>query len=83
MSDQLNPIDVNLSSGTVRIDAPAPAVIDLSMFKQEFPVSQFTSRKGGKWFENVYTGGERLIYLKIPDDVHLDYHDSINFHYAN
>ncbi|SFB06871.1 hypothetical protein SAMN04488072_106177 [Lentibacillus halodurans] len=32
--------------------------------------------------EKTYTGGERLIYLKIPDEVQLDYQDSINLHYV-
>ncbi|MFD1363601.1 hypothetical protein [Lentibacillus salinarum] len=83
MSDELNPMDVKLSSGIIRIDAPVPAVIELSMFKQEFPISQFTGKEGEqRMLENVYTGGERLLYLKIPDDVQLDYHDSLNLHFV-
>ncbi|SFB06893.1 hypothetical protein SAMN04488072_106178 [Lentibacillus halodurans] len=53
MSDKikLNPLNVKLSSRIVTIDAPVPSVIELSMFKREFPISQFTGEEGEQWMK--------------------------------
>lgn len=80
MSDRLGAAGIDLSSGTMTIRPSDPIVVDLSLFKQEFPIAQFT---GERWMENVYTGGEQLLYLKIPEDVQLDYNDRIEVHYVN
>ncbi|GAB4075158.1 hypothetical protein GCM10028778_26610 [Barrientosiimonas marina] len=85
MSDKLPPLDVQYTSGAIRINVSTPFDIDLSTFRQEFPISQFTSTSGeenGPWSDRVIKGGEQLIYLKIPEDVQLDALEGMPFHYV-
>ncbi|QKY71061.1 hypothetical protein [Lentibacillus sp. CBA3610] len=82
MSNRLGSLDIGFGneSGRLNIYPPGQTRIDLSMFKQEFPIAQLTGERG---MENVYTNSDQLLYLKVPEDMALNYHDHIEVYYHN
>lgn len=80
INDRADPLGISLASGTLYINPPAPTEVKLSLFKQEFPITQFT---GESFMDEVSGHPEQILYIKIPKGMQLMFDSGIQIEYVN
>lgn len=71
LSNELNPIELELREDTLWFFGPRTVNLDYSIFETQFTSSQFN---GESWMVrgSDITHGKHILYLKVPDSVELD-----------
>lgn len=60
---------VDLTKSALTIEKPEPVELEFTIFKEEFPITQFTEAEG--MFDSSIGLGMTLLYIRIPKDLDL------------
>ncbi|WP_164670786.1 hypothetical protein [Virgibacillus doumboii] len=78
-SDRLKPLTISHASGTLTFSLPDPIMVELSLFKQEFPIMQFS----GKSIMDSGHHSEQVLYITIPENIELNFTAENRVEYVN
>lgn len=69
-TDKIPPLGIEVADGKMTITKPEPVELSYATFKKEFVINQFTG-KGDQGFGSVTYWGDHVLFLQIPQDLHL------------
>ncbi|WP_188455933.1 hypothetical protein [Virgibacillus oceani] len=69
---------IEMRSNVMTIHNPEQTEIDFSLFKKEFPYTQFT---GENWWDDHINLGEQIILIRVPNGLELKFSTEMNVNY--
>lgn len=71
ISDKINPVNFRVTNDALVLQNPAPTNVEMTFYKKEFPITQFTSGNNEiqENHDDSYDIGYNIIYLRIPSNV--------------
>ncbi|GEM_PF-6975684 len=83
-SDNSAPTDIHFENGELIITPPGAQYFQYAQLSKEFPFTQFSGNRDKEHISTFINTGERVIYLKIPEDQELMIDDeSVFYEYIN